>query len=332
MEKLEVASSPHLYRVHRSTRRMMFQVIIALLPAVAVSLFVFKVHALFQLAVCVLSCMAFEWLFALIRGRRSTLEDNSAIVTGLILALSLPWNAPWYVPFFGSLIAIGVGKAVYGGLGQNIFNPAMVGRAFVMLSFATVMGGNAYQSQGEAGEAFSGIVTQATPMVQLKTLGASSAEQISASIPQDTVSVLKMCFAGVHNGSLGEASGLAILIGGLYLIIRRNGGWRVTVGMLAAVFIIGCLTSVSNAPIYHGLLYLTNGAVLFGAFFIATDPVTNPITPAGRWYFGIGVGILTMVFRLFSGYPEGVMFAVLIMNSLSPLLNHVTIPKPFGQD
>lgn len=331
MEKLEVASSPHLYRVHRSTRRMMFQVVLALLPATAVSIFVFKAYALFLIAVCVLSCMAFEWLFALLRGRRPTLEDNSAIVTGLILALSLPWNAPWYVPLFGSLIAIGVGKAIYGGLGQNIFNPAMVGRAFVMLSFATVMGGNAYQFQGEPDKAVHEIVTQATPMVQLKALAANP-DLDYVSLPNDSLSVLKMCFAGAHNGSLGEVSGLAILIGGLYLIIRRNGGWRVTVGMLATVFIIGCLISLSNHPVYHGLLYLTNGAVLFGAFFIATDPVTNPITPAGRWYFGIGTGVLTMVFRLFSGYPEGVMFAVLIMNSLSPLLNRITIPKPFGQE
>ncbi|MDO4630274.1 MAG: RnfABCDGE type electron transport complex subunit D [Planctomycetia bacterium] len=323
MAQLEVTSSPHLFRGHRSTRRMMFQVILALMPAVAVSLWVFKAFALYQLGLCVLVCMISEWFFALLRGQRATLEDNSAIVTGLILGLSLPWNAPWYVSVFGSLIAIGVGKAAYGGLGSNIFNPAMVGRAFVMLSFATAMGGSAYQVQDMDELA---IVTQATPMTILKS------EEGPAQLDGDPVSVLKMCFAGVHNGSLGEASGLAILLGGLYLIIRHNGAWRVTVGMLATVFILGALTSVNENPIYYGLFYLTNGAVLFGAFFIATDPVSNPITPAGRWWFGIGVGVLTMVFRLFSSYPEGVMFAVLIMNAVSPLLNHVTIPKPFGKN
>lgn len=323
MERFEVASSPHLYRVHRSTRRMMFQVILALLPAAAVSLFVFKAYALFQIALCVLTCMICEFLFALLRGKRPTLEDNSAIVTGLILALSLPWNAPWYVPVFGSLIAIGVGKAAYGGLGYNIFNPAMVGRAFVMLSFATVMGGGAYQLQ-EDGAA--GLVSQPTPMVQMK-----GSLEANADIPEDTISVLKTCFAGVHNGSLGEASGLAVLLGGLYLIFCQNGNWRATSGMLLTVFILGFISAWNSSPLYYALFYLTNGAVLFGAFFIVTDPVTNPITPRGCWYFGIGVGALTMLFRLFSGYPEGVMFAVLIMNAFVPLLNHVTIPKPFGK-
>lgn len=301
----------------------MFQVILALMPTILVSIFVFKVHALFQISLCVLTCMVSECFFDLLRWRRPTLEDNSAILTGLILALSLPWSAPWYVPVFGSLIAIGVGKAAYGGLGYNIFNPAMVGRAFVMLSFATVMGGGAYVLNDQNAQS---VLTQPTPMTQVK------AESGAVQIPTDPVSVLKLCFAGTHNGSLGEASGLAILLGGIYLIIRRNGGWRATVGMLVTVFVLGALTSISENPLGYGLFYLTNGAVLFGAFFIVTDPVTNPITPAGRWYFGIGVGALTMVFRLFSGYPEGVMFAVLIMNAVSPLLNHVTIPKPFGQN
>lgn len=323
MEKFEVASSPHLFRVNRSTSRMMLQVILALMPAAMVSICVFREYAIFQIALCVLTCVACEWLFSQLRGRRAPLEDNSAIVTGMILALSLPWNAPWYVPVIASLIAIGVGKAPYGGLGFNIFNPAMVGRAFVMLCFATVMGGGAYQLTEEGA---SGIVSQPTPMVQIK-----AGELAETQLPQDTVSVLKVCFAGVHNGSLGEVSGLAILIGGLYLIARRNGEWRVTVGMLLAVFLIGMLSKIHQDPIYCGLFYLTNGAVLFGAFFIATDPVTNPITPGGQWLFGIGVGVLTMVFRLFSGYPEGVMFAVLLMNALAPLLNHVTIPRPFGK-
>ncbi len=322
MENIEVASSPHLFRVNRSTRRMMLQVILALMPAVIVSIFVFEAYALFLIGLCVVTCMFCEWLFAQFRRRPTTLEDNSAIVTGLILALSLPWNAPWYIPVFGSLIAIGIGKAAYGGLGYNIFNPAMVGRAFVMLSFATVMGGNAYVGHGD--DLPNPIVTQATPMTQLK------AESGVPHEPGSLLDVLKSCVSGVHNGSLGEASGLAVLLGGIYLIIRRNGSWRATLGMLGAVCVLGALSSFQH-PLYYSLFYLTNGAVLFGAFFIVTDPVTNPMTPMGRWYFGIGAGILVMVFRLFSGYPEGVMFAVLIMNAFTPTLNRITIPKPFGQ-
>ena len=322
MENFEVTSSPHLTRDHRSTRLMMLQVILALVPTIIASIVVFKHFAVFQLAVCVLTCCAAEWIFESFHKKYWTLGDNSAIVSGLILALSLPWNAPWYVPVTASIIAIGIGKAAYGGLGYNIFNPAMVGRAFVMISFATVMGGGAYQYQGED---LSGIVTQATPLTMSKSDGIPVEFQGTTSL-----FILKMCFASVHNGSLGEVSGLAILLGGLYLFFRQNGSWRITVGMLMTIFLFGMMTSPNENALYYGLFYLTNGAVLFGAFFIATDPVTSPITPMGHWYFGIGVGVLTMVFRLFSGYPEGVMFAVLLMNALTPLLNQITIPKPFG--
>ena len=302
---------------------MMFQVILALCPTILASVVVFKYYAVFQLAVCVLTCCAAEWVFESFHKKYWTLGDNSAIVTALILALSLPWNAPWYVPVTASIVGIGIGKTAYGGLGYNIFNPAMVGRAFVMISFATVMGGGAYQYQGEE---LTGIVTQPTPLTLSKAEMGTPVDLQGAT----SLGILKMCFASVHNGSLGEVSVLAILLGGLYLVFRQNGSWRITVGMLVTIFLFGMLTSPNENAFYYGLFYLTNGAVLFGAFFIATDPVTSPITPMGHWYFGIGVGVLTMVFRLFSGYPEGVMFAVLLMNALTPLLNQVTIPKPFG--
>lgn len=302
---------------------MMFQVILALVPTMIMSVAVFHAYAVFQLALCVLTCCVSEWVFESFHKKYWTLGDNSAIVTGLILGLSLPWNAPWYVAVVASIVGIGIGKTAYGGLGYNIFNPAMVGRAFAMISFATVMGGAAYQYHGDE---LSGIVTQATPMTMYKSEIKVDVETTGVT----SLDLLKKGFVSVHNGSLGEASGIAILLGGIYLICRKNGGWRTTLGMLATVFIMGMLTSPNENALYFGLFYLTNGAVLFGAFFIATDPVTNPITPMGRWYFGIGVGFLTMIFRLFSGYPEGVMFAVLLMNALTPLLNQITIPKPFG--
>ncbi len=308
----------------------MLDVIIALVPALCVAVWVFQWHAVKQVGLCVLACLACEWLFQLMRGRRADLGDLSAILTGIILGLSLPWSAPWQAPVFGGMIAVGVGKIAFGGLGWNIFNPAMVGRAFVMLSFSAALGSSAYvmQTDGtqEENAAEVTVLTQATPMVQLKAVAASAGD-MSAQLSQKS---LLAALTGQRNGSLGEVSVLALLAGGMYLVIRRTASWRIPLGMCAAVFVMGALTSLTHTPWVYGLAYLLNGAVIFGAFFIATDPVTSPVTRAGHWIFGIGVGVLTMVIRLFSNYPEGVMFAVLIMNATVPLLNICTIPQPFG--
>ncbi|MDO4550963.1 MAG: RnfABCDGE type electron transport complex subunit D [Planctomycetia bacterium] len=330
MEKIQIASSPHLSRPNTSTRLMMLDVILALIPALAVGIWIFGWFAVKQVSLCILVCMLSEWFFNLLRGdKRASLDDLSAIVTGMILGLSLPWSAPWQVPVFASIIAVGLGKAAFGGLGFNIFNPAMVGRAFVMLSFATVMGSNAYEFPKEQitheHETQVTVITQATPLKQIKEVMKSGA-QIESQMTSDS---LLIALTGQRNGSLGEVSVLAILLGGFYLLFRRTISWRIPLGMCFAVFLIGALVSPST-PFVYGSAYLLNGAVLFGAFFIATDPVTSPVTPRGHWIFGIGVGVLTMIIRLFSGYPEGVMFAVLMMNAVVPLINAWTIPQPFG--
>jgi electron transport complex protein RnfD len=256
--------------------------------------------------------------FSLLSARRArgsvTVADFSAAVTGVILAMSLPGTAPWYVGVIGSVVAIGIGKVLFGGLGQNIFNPAMVGRAFVMLCFAGAVGACGYVVGAES--AWADAVTKATPMALAKT-----GKEIVA---------LKALLLGNTNGSLGETSALACLAGGLYLCLRRTASWEIPAGMLAAVAVIGGLVQLGGGGEFTAAHHLLGGAVLFGAFFIATDLVTSPLTPKGKLIFGAGVGAMVMLIRLLSNYPEGVMFAVLVMNALVPLINQWTVPRPVG--
>jgi electron transport complex protein RnfD len=292
---------------------MMVDVLIALVPVVVMSLFVFRGYALFQLAVCLGGSLLAELIFVKMRGRPSTLKDGSAIVTGIILAMSLPGTAPWYVGTIAAFVAIGVGKIIFGGMGMNLFNPAMVGRAFVMISFAGALAASGFEDVRSAVDA----ISQATPMNAYKMNG--------------VVTPMTHLFWGTTNGSLGETSALACLLGGLYLVIRRTASWEIPAGLIVAVLVLGGVADFAGpANGWTVLHHILGGSLLFGAFFIATDPVTSPLTPTGRFVFGIGTGMLIMVLRLFSGYPEGVMFAVLFMNALTPLINRWTIPTPFG--
>jgi electron transport complex protein RnfD len=310
---LEVAPGPHIMRGALTTRRMMLDVMIALLPVLAASVAVFRLYAVKQVVLCVVSCVAAEALFEAMRGRRPRIDNLSAVVTGLILAFSLPGTAPWYVAVVGSAAAVGLGKAVFGGIGQNIFNPAMVGRAFVMICFASALGSSAYEAPASGVDA----LTQATPLYVLKQSGGSTP--------------LWDLFIGNTNGSLGETSALACLLGGAYLVIRRSAAWQIPAGVLLATAVLAGLQNVLNpGSDWTAAHHLLGGALLFGAFYIATDPVSSPITPKGRFLFGLGVGSLVMLLRVFSGYPEGVMFAVLLMNSVTPLINRWTIPRPVG--
>ena len=310
---IHVAPSPHLSSTSTSTRQMMLDVLIGLAPVVGMAIYVFQMYAVRQLAICVTTCLLSEALFARMRGRALPLWDFSASVTGVILALSLPGTAPWFVGVIASVTAIGIGKVIFGGVGMNIFNPAMVGRAFVMISFATFLGASGYQDAGSAVDA----VTQATPLDTFKQGGG--------------VAPLSALFWGLTNGSLGETSAVACLVGGIYLCIRRTASWEIPAGVIAAVVVIGGIANLlqpgSEWTVLHHLL---GGSLLFGAFFIATDPCSSPLTGKGKMIFGIGVGAFIMLLRIFSGYPEGVMFAVLLMNSVTPLINRWTIPRPLG--
>ena len=342
---IHVAPSPHVADTSRTTRSMMIDVLVALVPVAGFSLYVIGMYALKHLALCIGSCLAAEYVFTVMRGRKPMLADGSAAVTGLILALSLPGPAPWYVSVIGSFVAIGIGKALFGGLGQNIFNPAMVGRAFVMLAFAGAVGASGYvvpapaspsrpagtttqvatAPVGPARAGHADVMTQATPMTVAKK--AARGETLVENERRPSRAAM---FLGTVNGSLGETSALCCLLGGLYLCLRRTASWQIPAGVLLAVVVIGGILQLTSRPLLTVLDHLLGGALLFGAFFIATDLVTSPLTPKGKFIFGLGVGSLVMVIRTLSNYPEGVMFAVLLMNGVVPLINRWTIPTPVG--
>lgn len=327
-----VGPGPHIIDTALTTRGMMFDVLIALVPILVAAAVVFRFYAVKQIAICVAACVAAELLFTAMRRRAVSVGDLSAVITGLILALSLPATAPWYVGVIGGFVGIGIGKIIFGGLGQNIFNPAMAGRAFVMIAFAGLMGAPGYVDVHSAVQA----ITQATPMQAYKQDG--------------VVTPLLALLMGNTNGSLGETSALACLLGGLYLCIRRTASWEIPLGVVLAIAFIGIIadpltnqamvilavtgdwSALSTLLSGHWtvLHQLLGGAVLFGAFFIATDPVTSPLTPRGKFIFGVGIGAMVMLLRTFSSYPEGVMFSVLMMNALVPMINRYTIPRPLG--
>ncbi|MFH0952842.1 MAG: RnfABCDGE type electron transport complex subunit D [Verrucomicrobiota bacterium] len=308
-----VAPAPHVFSGALTTRKMMFDVLLALVPVFIASVWVFRLYAVIQLFICVTSALVAEAVFTKMRGKRLSLGDGSAAVTGAILAFSLPPTAPWYVGAVGSTVAIGIGKIIFGGLGSNIFNPAMLGRAFVMIAFPAFMGATAYVNPAAGID----VLTQATPLTALKQLGQSVG--------------LFPLFLGTTNGSVGETSALACLVGGLYLCLRRTASWQIPLGVILAAAAIAGAMGLKGPPSNWTVLHeLMSGALLFGAFYIATDPVTSPLTPKGKFIFGLGVGALIMLIRKLSGYPEGVMFSVLIVNSVVPLINRWTVPTPVG--
>ena len=310
--RLQVAPSSHL-AAQKHTQGMMIDVLIALTPVTGVAIYLFHWYAVKQILICVCASLITEAVLVRMRKQAFTLADCSAGVTGLILGLSLPAAAPWYAGVIAGVVAIGLGKIIFGGLGMNIFNPAMVGRAFITIAFATSMGAAGYifpQSKID-------ILSQATPLTAFQQSGEAVAPW----------NLLQGCV----NGSLGEVSALACLLGGFFLCFRRTASWEMPAGMLLTVTLLGGISDVINPDSSWTVLHhLLSGGMLFGAFFIVTDPVTCPLSPKGKWIFGAGVGALVMLLRLFSGYPEGVMFAVLLMNAVTPLINQWTIPKTMG--
>ena len=352
-----VATSPHLQDKSFTTRRMMVDVLIALLPVVAWSIYMYRQYAVQQILVCVATGCLTELLFATARGKKFSLTDGSAAVTGIILAMSFPWSTPIHVAMIASAVAIAIGKMVFGGVGMNLFNPAMVGRAFVMLAFASALGSAGYIGDGgktveDPAKAMPWLAAQnalpqqyavatkdkagkveavsaATPMSAWKSRQAAAVKGKTAGF----VTTEHSLFVGNHIGSLGEVSAIACLLGGLFLLIRRTAAWQIPLGVLVGAGLIGGILQVMDpsSPWTVGHV-LCSGAMLFGAFFIATDPVSSPLTPKGRFIFGLGLGLLIMMIRKLSGYPEGVMFAVLLMNAVVPLINRWTIPAPFGAE
>ncbi len=329
MKQLIVSPAPHAHSGD-SVRKNMLLVIAALLPAYVVSVIEFGWGALITTAISVAACVAFEWLIAkFILKQKPTICDCSAILTGLLLAFNLPSNLPWWIVIIGALVAIGVGKMTFGGLGQNPFNPALVGRVFLLISFPVQM--TTWPRPLGFSGSYIDAETGATPLALLKQGLKSGDGSVFSELPG-----LWETFTGVMGGSLGEVCAIALLVGGIFLICTKVITWHIPVSILATVALFAAVTGWCGA-LPEGLttaqyvaMTLCTGGIMLGAFFMATDYVTSPMTGWGKIIFGIGIGLIVMVIRTWGAYPEGMSFAILIMNACVPLLNHIR-PKRFGE-
>lgn len=313
--KLVVSSSPHI-RTIESVQSVMTDVLIALFPVFLVAILLFGYRALVTMIISMIAAMVAEALWL---RRLDLFGDGSAAVTGLLLAMTLPPAAPWWLVVAGAVTAIIIGKQVYGGIGNNIFNPALVGRAILVVSWGSHMVGRIWPVP-KPFDFYVDIsaVTTATPL-------SGQAEALEVTLGQ--------LFIGNVAGALGETSALALLIGAFWLLYKGHIDWRIPGGFIGTVFILG---TVFGGGFYEnhlltGLFHVLAGGVLLGALFMATDMVTSPVTPWGRLVFGIGCGLITMLIRLWGTMPEGVTFAILIMNALTPMIDNFTIPRKFGE-
>lgn len=320
MDKLLVSPSPHLH-AKTSTTSLMRDVVIAMLPAVVVSVLFYGWSELLILGVSVASCVLLEYLITkYLLKRPCPVGDWSAAVTGVLLALNLPATTPWWVVLIGAIVAIGVAKMTFGGIGQNLFNPAIAGRVFLLISFPTYMT-DWTRPQGFIGNGLDAM-TGATPLGMVKEGGISAVADLD---------YLDMLFHNI-GGSAGELSALAILAGFVYLLVRRVIKPYITLSILATVAIFsGIFWAVNPAEYTDPLFNLLTGGLLLGSVFMATDYVTSPMSNLGGVIFGVGIGVLTMLIRYFGAYPEGVSFAILIMNSTVPLINKWCHSRKYGR-
>ncbi|MEY8020723.1 RnfABCDGE type electron transport complex subunit D [Muriicola sp. SD30] len=321
-----VSSSPHVHS-ERTSEKLMYDVVLALLPVFLVSLYVFGINALIATFTAIISCLLFEYLIQkFLLKTKTTITDGSALITGILLAFNLPAGIPVWMIVVGSLVAIGIGKLSFGGLGFNIFNPALVGRVFLLVSFPVQM--TLWPVPIENNTTLVDAVTGATTLGLIKEgvqFGQSMSE-ISTQIP----STADM-FMGLTSGSIGEMSALALLIGGIFLIARKVISWHIPVTVLATMAVITAVFWMADPEYYaNPLIHVLSGGAILGAFYMATDLVTSPVTKKGMVIFAIGIGVITVVIRLFGSYPEGISFAILIMNAFVPLINRYFKPRRFG--
>ena len=321
---LTVSPSPHIHSAD-STQKIMLRVVYAMIPALLWSVFVFGIDALRVTAIAVVACLAFEYLIQkYLLKIKPSITDGSALVTGILLAFNVPSNLPWWIIMVGAFAAIAFAKMPFGGLGNNIFNPALVGRVFLLVSFPV-------QMTSWPVPAGSGVdaVTGATPLGVIKEAlnnGVPVAE-IASKLP-----VPADLFLGNMGGSLGEISALLLILGGLYLLFTKVITWHIPVAVIGSAALLSGVFWFANPELYISPVYhVLSGGLMLGAIYMATDMVSSPMTPKGQIIFGIGIGVLTILIRLFGAYPEGISFAILIMNAMVPLLNRYIKPKRFGE-
>ena len=314
--KFVISSSPHI-RNEENIPKIMFTVVAALLPAAFFSIYLFGMRAILLMATCIIVSMTTEYVFQKGRKKDITLNDGSAALAGLLLAMTLPPSFPLLGAALGSVVAIGMGKHIFGGLGFNIFNPALVGRAFLQAAFPVMIttwdDPFAWRSKGAVD-----VVTSATPLAKMK-------------FDQEFVP-LQDLISGITGGSLGETSAIALLIGAAFLLYRGYIQWRIPASILLSSLLFGGIFWLMDGTKYpEPFFHWFAGGMILGAFYMATDMVTCPITPKGYWIFGCGIGILTVIIRLFGGLPEGFMYAILFMNAFTPVINRYTRPKILGE-
>jgi electron transport complex protein RnfD len=302
----------------------MYRVVYAMIPALAWSVFVFGLDALRVTLIAVVACLAFEYVIQkYLLKIKPMITDGSALITGILLAFNVPSNIPWWIIVIGALAAIGIGKLSFGGLGNNIFNPALVGRVFMLISFPVQMTSWPVNTQ-------SGIdaVTSATPLSIIKE-GITNGTAISE-ITQKLPTTADMLFGNI-GGSLGEISTLLLIIGGLYMLFTKVITWHIPVSIIATVALVAAIFWLANPAVYINPVYhVLTGGLMLGAIFMATDMVSSPMNPKGQIIYGVGIGVITISIRMFGSYPEGISFAILIMNAVTPLINTYVKPKRFG--
>lgn len=300
--------SPHI-RTAETVDKVMRDVIIALLPALLIAVYVFKLKAIIITAVSIVFCMLTELVFNKIRNKECTLHDGSAVITGILFAFVIPVDTPVHFVIIGAIASVSLGKMLFGGLGQNIFNPALVGRAFIQASWPVAV--SKFTLDGVGGATLLDAMKRGLPL-----------EEVLIGKGNIYIQIL----VGKMGGALGETSALALLIGGLYLIYKKQIDWRMPAIIIGTVFIGTYLLGATDP-----LAQILSGGLFLGAFFMATDMVTSPVTAKGKMIFAFGMGFLITVIRMKGGYPEGTAFSILIMNGVTPLINRYTVPKKFGE-
>jgi len=312
-----------------TTTMAMGDVVLALMPATLAGIWFFGLGALLVVSAAIAGAMLTEWAFSPPAQRRARLLDGSGLITGLLLGLSLPPGLPLWMAFLGGVMGIGLGKLIWGGLGYNLFNPALVGRAFLLATFPVAM----TTWNAHAGGFFAVPSSLfAFPFLQATYDGMSAATPLGALKFEGQPTPLRDLVIGNTGGCIGETSGLLLVLGGVYLLLRRDLDWRIPASILVAVAAFSLILFLIDPVGYPDPLFsLFSGGLLLGAIYMATDPVTSPITPKGAWIFGVGVGLLVVLIRVFGGFPEGVMYAILLMNAATPLIDRYTQPRVFGK-
>lgn len=328
MGKLIVSLSPHAHGTD-SVEKNMYGVVIALVPALLVSFYFFGLGSAVVCATSVIACVVFEWAITkfILKREQNTVADGSAILTGLLLGFNLPSNLPVWIIVIGALVAIGIGKMTFGGLGCNLFNPALVGRCFLLVSFPAQM--TSWPVAGQLG-AYTDATTGATPLSVMKTAIKNGDASVLSQLP-DSVSLFFGNAGTAGAGCLGEVCAFALLLGLAWMLWRKIITWHIPVSIIATVFVVSALLHAGSDVYADPFTVIFSGGLMLGAIFMATDYVTSPMNSRGQLVYGVSIGLLTVVIRNWGAYPEGMSFAILIMNAFTPLINTYVKPKRFGE-